>query len=71
MVDAVLVNDAPVAAPLAESYGAAGSAPVQVDEARLRALGVKVLHADVATASGAVVRHDSARLAEALLRLLK
>jgi uncharacterized cofD-like protein len=71
MIDAVLVNDAPVAAPLAESYGAAGSAPVQVDEARLRALGVKVLHADVATASGDVVRHDSVRLAEALLRLLK
>jgi uncharacterized cofD-like protein len=71
VVDAVLVNDAPVAESLAASYEAAGAAPVRVDEERLRALGVKVVHADVAAASGALVRHDSGRLAEALLRLLK
>ena len=71
MVDAVVVNDAPVTGDLAAAYEATGSAPVVVDEDRLQALGVRVVHADVATAEGGVVRHDSARLAETLLGLLK
>ncbi len=71
MVDVILVNDTPVAEPLVASYEAAGSAPVRVDEERLRSLGVKVAHADVAAPSGGLVRHDSERLAAALLRLLK
>lgn len=71
MVDAVLVNDAPVAGDLAAAYEATGSGPVAVDEDRLRALGVRVVRADLATADGGVVRHDSARLAAKLLELLK
>jgi len=71
MVDAVLVNDTPVSGELAASYEAEGAIPVRVDEERLRALGVKVVHADVAATGGGVVRHDPGRLAEALLGLLK
>jgi uncharacterized cofD-like protein len=71
MVDAVLVNDTPVSGELAASYEAGGAVPVRVDEERLRALGVKVVHADVAATGGGVVRHDPGRLAEALLGLLE
>jgi uncharacterized cofD-like protein len=70
LVDAVLVNDAPVSADLAATYQRFGALPVVVDEPRVRALGVRVAHAPVAAESD-VVRHDSARLAQALLRLLK
>lgn len=71
MVDAVLVNDTPVSGALAASYEAEGAIPVRVDDERLRTLGVKVVHADVAATGGGVVRHDPGRLAEALLGLLK
>ncbi|MEE4275328.1 MAG: YvcK family protein [Thermoleophilia bacterium] len=71
MVDAVLVNDTPVSGALAASYEAEGAIPVRVDEERLRALGIKVVHADVAATGGGVVRHDPGRLAEALLGLLR
>ena len=70
LVDAVLVNDAPVSPELAASYERHGSGPVAIDEERLRALGVKLVRARVAAESD-VVRHDSARLSQALMRLLR
>ena len=44
--------------------------PVVVDDERLRAFGVKVVRAPVAAESG-VVRHDSERLSQALVRLVR
>ena len=70
MIDAVLVNDAPVSEDLLTSYGRLGARPVPVDDERLKALGVKVVRAPVAVESG-VVRHDSERLSQALLRLVR
>ena len=70
VVDAVLVNDLPVSPDLLASYQRFGAGPVTVDESRLRALGVKIVHASVAAQSN-VVRHDSARLAQELLRLAR
>lgn len=69
-VDAVLVNDHPVSATMVRSYERFGSAPVVVDDDRLRALGVKVVRAPVAAESD-VVRHDPGRLAQALVRLVR
>jgi len=43
---------------------------VVVDEDRLREAGVKVTHAQVAAESN-VVRHDSERLAQALIRIVR
>jgi uncharacterized cofD-like protein len=68
-IDVVVVNDTPVPGQVAASYGAAGSAPVAVDEERLKELGVRVVHAELA-AVAEVVRHDPARLADVLLRLI-
>ena len=47
-----------------------GRAPVIVDDERLKQLGVRVVRAPVAAQSN-VVRHDSARLAQALMRVLR
>jgi uncharacterized cofD-like protein len=70
MVDAILVNDAPVSSELLATYERLGARPVPVDQERLKALGVKVVHAQVAAESG-VVRHDSERLAQALLHFVR
>jgi uncharacterized cofD-like protein len=70
IVDAILVNDRPVSAPMVRSYERFGSGPVVVDDDRLKALGVKVVRAPVAAESD-VVRHDSERLAQALVRLVR
>ncbi len=70
MVDAILVNEAPVSEEMIATYERFGARPVVVDDDRLKALGVRVVHAPVATESG-VVRHDSERLSQALLRIVR
>ena len=70
VVDAVLVNEAPVSDDLLAAYGRSGARPVRADVARLEGLGVKVEHAAVAAESD-VVRHDPGRLSRALLRLVR
>ena len=57
-IDAILVNDRPVSEAMRRSYERFGSAPVRVDDDRLKALGVKVVRAPIAAESD-VVRHDS------------
>ncbi|MGO8684285.1 MAG: gluconeogenesis factor YvcK family protein [Thermoleophilia bacterium] len=70
MIDIVLVNDTPLSADVEAAYQVAGARPVVVDVDRLEQLGVRVVHASLATGSD-VVRHDPARLSEALLRLAR
>ncbi len=70
MVDAILVNEAPVSEEMIASYERFGARPVVVDDDRLKALGVKVVRAPVVTEIG-VVRHDSERLSQALLRIVR
>lgn len=69
-IDAVLVNDEPVSEELLESYARGGSEPVVVDAGRIRDMGVRVEHAPV-IAQSQVVRHDSERLARAILHLVR
>ncbi len=70
LVDVVLVNDTPVSSDLVASYARSGARPVVSDDERLRAMGVKVVHAAVAAESN-VVRHDSARLAQSILHIVR
>ena len=68
LVDDVLVNDTPVSDELAAVYRADGASPVVADDQELIALGVRVVHARLARESD-FFRHDSARLADAVVRL--
>jgi uncharacterized cofD-like protein len=70
MVDVVLVNDGAVTGEQAAAYERAGAAPVVVDEARLKHLGVRVARASLVQ-TGDVVRHDPAELSDALLRNIR
>ncbi len=70
VVTTVLINEGPVSDEMVARYERQGAKPVAVDEGRVRALGVKVVRAPVATEHG-VVRHDPERLAQALLQLVK
>ena len=66
LVDAVVVNTAPVSAARAAPYRLQGAAPVRVDRAALEGMGVHVVTGDLAAAEG-LVRHDPERLAAMLL----
>jgi len=70
LIDDVLVNDTAVSRDLAAAYQAEGAVPVVADDQALAALGVRVVHARLAH-EGDFFRHDSARLAEAVLRLAR
>jgi uncharacterized cofD-like protein len=70
VIDDVVVNDTPVSRDLAAVYGAGGAAPVVADDRALAALGVRVVHARLAH-EGDFFRHDSAKLADAVMRLAR
>jgi uncharacterized cofD-like protein len=70
LIDDVLVNDTPVSPELAAVYRAGGAAPVGVDDEALRSQGVCIVHAGLAR-EGDFFRHDSARLAGAVLSLAR
>jgi uncharacterized cofD-like protein len=64
----VLVNDAPVPASARQRYAAEGARGLAVDAAALAALGCRVWKQDL-LAAGDHVRHDSRKLAGAVLAL--
>ena len=70
MIDVVLVNDTLASPDLERVYQDAGARPVPVDDDRLAQLGVRVVHASLATGSN-VFRHDPALLTETLLRFAR
>ena len=70
VVDAALVHGRPLPARLVESYAAQDSHPVRVERRALRSMGVMVVEADLLEPGGAA-RHDPARVARALLELLR
>ncbi len=69
IVDAVLVNATPIPEGLIAHYAETGSEPVAVDRAALEALGAVIHQADLLAADGDLIRHDSAKLAAAVLAL--
>jgi uncharacterized cofD-like protein len=69
-VDVVLVHDGPLDAEALAAYARLGQEPVRADEARLRALGVRVVARPFAE-EGSVVRHSPAALAGALIDLVR
>ena len=68
VIDAVLVNSTEIPAPLLAHYAETGSEPVKCDRDALEALGVEIVEADL-LAEGDFIRHDSAKLARAVLDL--
>lgn len=68
-VDIAVVHEGGLGPEALAAYAAQGQEPVVADHARLAALGVRVVAADLAHA-GAVVRHDPDALAEVLLDLV-
>jgi uncharacterized cofD-like protein len=69
IIDAVLVNSTGIPPALISHYAETGSEPVDVDHAVLEAMGVEVHEADLLAADGDLIRHDSEKLARAVLEL--
>ncbi|MBE3076459.1 MAG: YvcK family protein [Actinobacteria bacterium] len=70
VTDTVLVNSSKPPRAIDEAYREEGAQPVAVDAQRLSDMGVRVLQADMGFASGDYFRHDSTRLAVAVMSLL-
>jgi uncharacterized cofD-like protein len=70
IIDAVLVNSTGIPPALISHYAETGSEPVEVDRAVLEAMGVEVHEADLLAADGDLIRHDSEKLARAVLELI-
>jgi len=68
MPDAVLVHDDPVPADVQKLYESESSEPVEVDQDRLQAMGLRVWRRDILS-SFPLVRHDPERTARALVDL--
>lgn len=69
VIDAVLVNSAPLPEPLLSHYAETGSEPVSVDRAALEGAGLEVIEADLLAADGDLIRHDPEKLALVVLGL--
>src|SRR6185295_13384073 len=69
VIDAVLVNSAPIPEPLLSHYAETGSEPVAVDRAALESAGVEVIEADLLAVDRDLIRHDPEKLARVVLGL--
>src|SRR5215218_1774483 len=70
IIDAVLYNSAPIPEALLTHYAETGSEPVLVDRAVLEPLGLAMIEADLLAADGDLIRHDSEKLARAVLEMV-
>jgi 2-phospho-L-lactate transferase/gluconeogenesis factor (CofD/UPF0052 family) len=68
LIDAVLVNTAPIRPELLAHYAETGSEPVAVDREAIEASGVEIVEADL-LAPGDLIRHDPEQLARAVLEM--
>jgi uncharacterized cofD-like protein len=68
LVDAVLANATPIPGPLLAHYAETGSECVTTDREAAETMGLQVVEADL-LAEGDLIRHDSAKLARAVLDL--
>ena len=69
IVSAMLVNTAEPPAPVVEFYRSKGALPVVIDRARLDGFGINVIYDELAS-GGNYFRHDSGKLATAIMSLL-
>ncbi len=71
VLDAVLVNAAPLPASLLRWYGANGGAPIALDRRELLQMGVIPVEADLIKQNAKRIRHDSRKVARCLLKLAR
>lgn len=69
LVDLCLVNDAPIRAELLARYAEENAFPMEVDAARIQKLGVEVVSRPLAEEGAHYARHDTERLAQAVIEL--
>ena len=69
LFDLCLASSTPIPAEAAARYAAEGAEPITLDMERCAALGVEVVRGDIAFIEQGYVRHNSDRLAHALIQL--
>jgi len=70
VMDTILVNKEPVPADIQELYKEEMAKPVVYDVERLKELGLTAIFDDILTFENSTIRHDTAKVAEILVRLI-
>lgn len=70
VMDTILVNKEPVPANIQELYKEEMAKPVVYDVERLKELGLTAIFDDILTFENSTIRHDTAKVAEILVRLI-
>ncbi len=68
LVKEILAHRAPISGSLRKRYAKEGAIPVEVDQDRLEAMGIKVIHDEIVLEANGVLRHDAVKVSKALLR---
>jgi len=69
IIDYMIVNDTPISEEMRDYYAKEGAEPVAVDGEAINALGIGFVKAGIINESD-VIRHDPARLSNAVMRLI-
>jgi uncharacterized cofD-like protein len=70
-IDTILVNDEEISADIQDVYAKELAKPVIYDTAKLSSLGLEIIHDKIINYNGEVIRHDTAKVASLLYKLLK
>ena len=71
MIDICLANSSPIPDELMEKYSEEDAAPLVVDGEQIKALGMELVEYPVSSQQGNYARHDSNRLAQAVLEVYR
>ncbi|MCG7313444.1 hypothetical protein CHN50_08560 [Priestia aryabhattai] len=69
-LDAIIVNNAPIPAPLKKRYEVEQAQPVEYDREVLTELGLEVLEEQIIQYDGSVIRHDTKKVARLIFNML-
>jgi uncharacterized cofD-like protein len=69
-LDAIIVNNAPIPAPLKKKYQVEQAQPVEYDREVLLKLGLEVIEDQIIQYDGSVIRHDTKKVAKLVYSML-
>jgi uncharacterized cofD-like protein len=71
LIDICLVNSGRITPAVMKKYQADGAGPVMIDLSKIKRMGIRLIEKDLVKISNDLVRHDSDKLAQAIMEICK
>jgi uncharacterized cofD-like protein len=71
LIDICLVNSGRITTAVMKKYQADGAGPVMIDLSKIKRMGIRLIEKDLVKISNDLVRHDSDKLAQAIMEICK